>query len=91
LWHLHGTIAGIMSDNQATNLENSTGQPYNRSAMVGKKKPEALRKSMLIRVRLSPEQHNLLSRAAERNALTVSSWLRTVGMAEARRILGDDA
>jgi len=58
--------------------------------MVGKKKPAALRKSLLIRVRLSPEQHDLLSRAAERSALTVSSWLRTVGVAEARRVLAGE-
>jgi uncharacterized protein (DUF1778 family) len=59
--------------------------------MVGKKKPAALRKSLRVTVRVSQEQHDFLSRAAERNALTVSSWLRTVGMAEARRILGKDA
>jgi uncharacterized protein (DUF1778 family) len=55
--------------------------------MVGKKKPAALRKSLLVTCRVSKEQHDLLSRAAERSALTVSSWARTVLVAEARRIL----
>ena len=55
--------------------------------MVGKKKPAALRKSLLIRVSVNQEQHDLLAAAAERSALTISSWLRTVGVAEARRVL----
>ena len=53
--------------------------------MVEKKKPAALCKSLLIRVSVNREQHDLLAAAAERSALTISSWLRTVGVVDARR------
>lgn len=41
-------------------------------------------KSTLLRVRVTPEQRRLLTLAAERAGLDVSSWLRSVGMEKAR-------
>jgi SOS-response transcriptional repressor LexA len=44
------------------------------------------RKGELIRVRVTNEQKDILSAAAERAGLDVSSWLRAIGLREAQRI-----
>lgn len=43
------------------------------------------RKGELIRVRVTSEQKDILSAAAERAGLDVSSWLRAIGLREAQR------
>jgi hypothetical protein len=90
LWHICGIIANAMGNIEPTTLEAPIRHPYNRAPMVGKKKPATARKSLLVRVRLSPEQHDLINRAAEHSALTVSGWMRSVAVAEARRLLESD-
>jgi uncharacterized protein (DUF1778 family) len=54
--------------------------------MTGKKKMAALRK-VTVAVRVTQEERSLLTRAAERNALTLSAWLRSLAVNEARRVL----
>ena len=56
-----------------------------------KKKPRALRKDEMIRVRVTVEQKRLLSEAAHLYGLDVSTWLRVLGLREAglARPVGD--
>jgi mobilization protein NikA len=45
-----------------------------------RRKPAAQRKSDLIRIRVTEEQRQLFTDAAEREGLDLSSWLRRVGL-----------
>jgi len=49
-----------------------------------RRKAKNLRKEDSIRIRVSEEQKRVLSEAAERAGLDVSSWLRNLGMRAAR-------
>lgn len=42
------------------------------------------RKELLIRVRVTPDQKRVLTTAAEKAGLDVSSWLRAIGIERAR-------
>jgi uncharacterized protein (DUF1778 family) len=54
--------------------------------MAGKRrKPKALRKEDSIRIRVNAEQKELLTEAATRAGLGVSSWLLMLGLKEAQR------
>lgn len=59
------------------------GLPAPRTGRPAKGADE--RKGDLIRVRVTSEQKDILSAAAERAGLDVSSWLRTIGLREAQR------
>jgi uncharacterized protein (DUF1778 family) len=48
-----------------------------------RRKPKAERKEADIRIRVTPEQKKVLTEAALRAGLDVSSWLRSLGMREA--------
>jgi uncharacterized protein (DUF1778 family) len=50
-----------------------------------RRKPKALRKEGSIRIRVTEDQKRVLTEAAERAGLDVSSWLRALGMREAGR------
>lgn len=50
-----------------------------------KKRRKAVRKEESIRLRCTAEQKAILIAAAERSGLDVSSWLRSLGLAEAKR------
>jgi uncharacterized protein (DUF1778 family) len=78
-----------MMNSKATKLERAGRPLYNR-AMVGKKKPTPSRK-LFVTIRVTEDQHLLLTRAAERLTLGTSSWARSVLVAEARRILATTA
>lgn len=52
---------------------------------VKRRKPKALRKEDMVRVRVTTEQKKALAAAADRAGLDVSSWLRAVGLAEAQK------
>lgn len=54
-----------------------------KAATGERRKPEEDRKADLIRVRVTAEQKQILSRAADRAGLDLSSWLRSVGLASA--------
>jgi len=49
-----------------------------------RRKSEDERKELLIRVRVTVEQKRVLTNAAEKAGLDVSSWLRAVGIERAR-------
>lgn len=51
-----------------------------------RRKPEEERKEQLLRVRVTAEQKRVLTTAAEKDALDVSSWLRNLGIARAREL-----
>ena len=53
-----------------------------------RRKAKALRKEDSIRIRVSADQKRVLSEAAERAGLDVSSWLRALGMREAQSLKG---
>jgi len=57
---------------------------------VNKKKPEALKKGEMIRVRVTAEQKDLLTQAAQQAGLELSGWLRSIGLREAKRVLGPE-
>lgn len=48
------------------------------------KRRKAVRKDDQVRIRMTPEQKALLSAAAEKAGLGLSSWLLTLGLREAR-------
>ena len=53
------------------------------SATIGpvkRRKPKALRKEEMIRIRVTAEQKRLMTEAAERTGLDVSAWLRVLGL-----------
>jgi hypothetical protein len=50
---------------------------------VKRRKPKALRKEDMVRIRVSAGQKRLLVEAAERAGLDVSTWLRVLGLREA--------
>ena len=50
-------------------------------------KPAASRKEEQVRIRCTAAQKALLIAAADRAGLEVSSWLRSVGLREAERLL----
>lgn len=56
------------------------------TTQVRRRKPKAQRKEDLVRVRVTAEQKRALTVAADRAGLDVSSWLRAVGLAEAKRV-----
>jgi uncharacterized protein (DUF1778 family) len=49
-----------------------------------RRKSEDERKELLIRVRVTVEQKRVLTDAAEKAGLDVSSWLRAIGIERAR-------
>ena len=49
-----------------------------------RRKSEDERKELLIRVRVTVEQKRVLTDAAEKSGLDVSSWLRAIGIERAR-------
>jgi uncharacterized protein (DUF1778 family) len=51
-----------------------------------RRKPEDDRKDLLLRVRVTAAQKQILTKAAERAGLDVSSWLRAVGIERAREL-----
>jgi uncharacterized protein (DUF1778 family) len=53
-----------------------------------RRKPKTLRKEDSIRIRVSGDQKRVLTEAAERAGLDVSSWLRALGMREAQGTKG---
>ena len=52
-------------------------------------KPVETLKNQVIRIRVTEEQRRELAEAAERDGCDVSSWLRSLGMREARRTASD--
>jgi len=48
-----------------------------------RRKPKALRKDDMIRIRVTADQKRVLTEAAERTGLDVSAWLRVLGLREA--------
>jgi uncharacterized protein (DUF1778 family) len=48
-----------------------------------RRKPKALRKDDMIRIRVTADQKRVLAEAAERAGLDVSAWLRVLGLREA--------
>jgi len=50
---------------------------------VKRRKPKAQRKEATLQVRLTVDQKRVLTEAAERAGLDVSSWLRALGLKEA--------
>ncbi len=56
-----------------------------------RRKPKALRKEDSIRIRVSDAQKKILTEAAIRAGLGVSSWLLTVGLREAQKTDGGAA
>ncbi len=57
-------------------------------AIVKRRKPKSLRKEDTIRLRVTAQQKDMLIRAANTQGLEVSTWLRTLGLNEAKRALG---
>jgi len=47
---------------------------------VKRRKPKALRKEDMIRIRVTAEQKRVLAEAAEQAGLDVSTWLRVLGL-----------
>jgi hypothetical protein len=76
-----------MDNTQAANLEQSPEHPYNRGGMVGKPKAPELRKTLMLRIRVTDEQRRILERAASAAGLELGSWVRLVSLAQARRLL----
>lgn len=52
----------------------------------GWKKPE--NRDYRLQIRLSDEERKVLERAAKKDGLGLSAWLRQVGLDEAMRVLG---
>ena len=52
-----------------------------------KKKAEDDRRDDQIRVRVSAEEHDLLERAAKIMSIDLSSWMRSLAVGEARKVL----
>lgn len=52
---------------------------------IERRKLASKRKEELIRVRVTKKQKQLLQKAADRNALDLSAWVRMVTVTEARR------
>lgn len=50
------------------------------------RKPKALRKEDSIRIRVTAEQKEVLTEAATKAGLGVSSWLLTLGLREVQRL-----
>lgn len=55
---------------------------------IKRRKPLSARKVNLITIRASDEQKRVLTEAAERDGLDLSSWLRSLGLREAQRQQG---
>jgi uncharacterized protein (DUF1778 family) len=53
-----------------------------------RRKAKSLRKEETIRLRVTAQQKDVLIRAANVQGLEVSTWLRTLGLHEAKRALG---
>jgi len=51
--------------------------------VVKRRKPKALRKEDMIRIRVTADQKRVMAEAAERAGLDVSTWLRVLGLREA--------
>ena len=51
--------------------------------MAGKRKPKALRKGEMLRIRVTEEQKQALADAAARDGLDVSNWIRSLALREA--------
>jgi hypothetical protein len=75
-----------MKSAQQTNLETTPRRPYNRG-VVGKPKAPELRKTLMLRIRVTEEQRRILERAADAAGLELGSWIRLVSLAQARRLL----
>ena len=56
---------------------------------VKRRKPPALRKETVIRIRVTAEQRNALQEAANQMGLDLSSWLRERALASARAEIGE--
>lgn len=52
-------------------------------AMASRKKPKALRKEEMLRIRVTDEQKQALTNAAQRAGLDVSNWIRSLALREA--------
>lgn len=50
-----------------------------------RRKPKAERKEDVVRVRLTAEQKDALTRAAKKAGLDVSGWIRSIALREAGR------
>ena len=50
-----------------------------------RRKPKAARKEDVVRVRLTAEQKDALTRAAKKAGLDVSGWIRSIALREAGR------
>jgi len=50
------------------------------SASVKSRKPKTLRKEQMLRIRVTSDQKEALSKAAERAGLDLSSWLRVTAL-----------
>ncbi len=57
-----------------------------KSAPKSSERQDTLRKDDLIRVRVSAEQKRVLTNAAGKAGLDVSSWLRALGIEKAREM-----
>jgi uncharacterized protein (DUF1778 family) len=55
-----------------------------------RRKPKAARKDEQVRVRLTAEQKQKLTDAATRAGLDVSTWLRSIGLREADKVISDE-
>jgi hypothetical protein len=58
---------------------------YSYKGTVKRRKPKAQRKEATIQIRLTAEQKRVLTDAAERAGLDVSSWLRNLGLTSASK------
>lgn len=52
---------------------------------IARRKPDALRKDEVVRLRVSAAQKETLTEAAQRDGLALSAWLLSLGMRAARR------
>jgi hypothetical protein len=64
-------------------VEQNAARPYT-SEVPGKPKPPQLRKDRKLQVRLTDRQYEIFAQAAEDVGLTVSAWLRSLGIQATR-------
>lgn len=57
-----------------------------RAAEKPRRKADEDRKGLMLRVRVTAEQKRVLTAAAEKSGLDVSSWLRSLGVERARAL-----
>jgi hypothetical protein len=73
---------------QSKALNQNQELPYDDSrVMAGKKKPKRLKKSAMIRVLVTTDQKKLIAQAAATTTLDLSTWVRSIAVAEAQRLV----